>query len=137
MRHSACLLPVVSVGPVSQSCGYSAWTRRSSPAHPAHQRVAGVIVGEREDEARLLHRGLHLLGFREAHRQRLVADHMNAGFEKRISRARVHVVRRNDGHRFDAVLACRLRLRHRFEIVINTIGREAERSARAPGLFWR
>ena len=138
-RHSACLLPVVSVGPVSQSCGYSTWTRRISPrspaanhlAHPAHERIAGVIVGERKDAPRLLDRGLHLPGFRQRHRQRLVADDVHARFEEGVGRAGMDVVRRDDRDRLDPVGALGLGLRHALIVVIDAVFGEAERLARA------
>ena len=106
-------------------------------AHAAHQRIAGVVVGEGEDAARIVDRVLHLLGFGERHRQRLVADHMNAGFEEGVGRAGVDVVRRDDRDRLDPVRPPGLGLRHALVIVVDAVGGEAERLARAARLVRR
>ena len=107
-------------------------------AHPAHQRIAGVIVGEREDAARLLDRRLHPLGFGERHRQRLVADDVDARLEEGDQPAR-----RACGSGVTIATASipsgalGLGLRHALVVVVDAVGGEAERLARAPRLLRR
>ena len=106
-------------------------------AHPPHQRIAGVIVGEREDLSRLLDRRLHPFRFGERHRQRLVADDVEARLEEGDHRPGMHVVGRDDRNHFDAVGTPGLGLRHGFVVVIDAVGGETERLARAARLFGR
>ena len=106
-------------------------------AHPPHQRIAGVIVGQREDAARLLDRGLDPLRLGERNRQRLVADDVEARLEEGDRRPGMHVVRGDDRNRLDPVGALRLGLRHGLVVVVDAVGGEAERFARAPRLLRR
>ena len=82
----------------------------------------------------LLDRGLHLPGFRQRHRQRLVTDDMDARLEESVGRAGMDVVRRDDRHRLDPVGALGLGLRHALVVVIDAVLGEAERLARAARL---
>ena len=49
----------------------------------AHHRVAGVVVGDTEHGARLLHGGHQFVGLRAGVHQRLVAHHVEARLHKR------------------------------------------------------
>ena len=113
------------------------FARPNHLAHAAHQGIAGVIMGQREDEARLLDRGLHLLRLGQAHRQRLVADDVDPGLEERVGRPGVDVVRRHDRDRLDPVGPLGLRLRHALVVVVDAIAGEAEALARAARLLGR
>src|ERR1700722_20387067 len=62
---------------------------------------------------------------------------MDPGLEERIGRPGVDVIRGDDGDRLDAVGAFGLRLRHALVIVVDPIGGETERLARAPGFLGR
>jgi hypothetical protein len=57
---------------------------------------------------------------------------MNAGLEKGVGRAGVHVIGRDDGDGLDSVLALGFGFRHGFEIVVDAVGGQAERGARTP-----
>ena len=71
-----------------------------------HHRVAGVVVRHGEDEPGLARRSVgELPRLLQRRRQRLVADDVDAGLEEGRGGRRVHVVRRDDRHRLDAVLA--------------------------------
>ena len=85
---------------------------RDHLARLPHHRIGGVVVGQHEHLAGLLDQRRELLGIGEVGGQRLVADDVDAGFEKRLGRRIVHVVRRHDRHRLDAVGALRLGLGH-------------------------
>ena len=93
-------------------------------AHPAHERIASVIVGQREHEARLFHRVAHLFRFREAHRQRLVTDDMDSGLEERIGRPGMDVIRGNNGDRLDPVGPLGFSFRHARVIIVDPVGGE-------------
>ena len=106
-------------------------------AHPAHQRIAGVIVGEGEEAARLLDRRLHPLGFGERHRQRLVADDVDARLQEGDGRPGVHVVGGDDRNRLDPVRPLGLRLRHALVVVVDAVGRKSKGFARPARLLRR
>jgi hypothetical protein len=72
------------------------------PRLPDH-RVAGVVVGQHEERVRLGRGPREVAGLVEGARQRLVADDVDAAGEERLGGRRVHVVRRDDRHRLDAV----------------------------------
>ena len=55
-------------------------------AHAADQRIAGVVVGQREDAPRRPRPRLQRLGLGERSRQRLVADDVDARLEKGVGR---------------------------------------------------
>ena len=88
--------------------------------------VAGVV--ERHDEpavfrARQRHQRL---GLGQRRRQRLVADHVDAGFEERGGDRRVQMVGRDDNDGFDAVGPRGFRLRHRAIVGIAALRRDAD-----------
>src|SRR5579862_1572417 len=62
---------------------------------------------------------------------------MDAGFEERVGRRRMHVIGRDDRHGLNSIRPLGLRLGHAFEIVVNAIGGKAERLARAARLLRR
>ena len=134
-RHSACLLPVVSVGPESQSCGYSTCDQPELAElagadhlpHAADQRIAGVVVGEGEDASRRRDRRLHALGLDKRDGQRLVADDVDARLQQSVGRRSVDVVGRHDRRRLDAVRARRLGLGHGLEVVVDAVRRKTQR----------
>jgi hypothetical protein len=72
--------------------------------------------GQRHQRLRLLKR----------RRQRLVADHVDAGFEEGGGDRRVQMVGRDDDHCLDAVRPCRLGLRHGAVVGIATLRRDAD-----------
>ena len=78
------------------------------------QRVAGVVVGHREDEAGRRGQAAQVVGLLHGHRQRLVADDVNAPLQKGARHRMVQVVRGDDHHRVDALIGRegRLRLHH-------------------------
>src|ERR1700722_7356259 len=61
---------------------------------------------------------------------------MDSGLEERIRRPGMDVIRGDDGDRLDSVGALGLGLGHALIIVVDPIGREPERLARAPRLLW-
>jgi len=70
-------------------------------------------------------------GFLEVERQGLVADHMDARLDEGLRRREMHVVRRDDGNRFDAIFAFGLGLRHLAEIPIDAVRRQSQFFARS------
>ena len=136
VRQDACFCPVAS-SLVSQSCGYSPGPRDRAElarAHPlarlAHQRVAGVVVGQAEHEAGAPHRPHQVERVVDRGGHRLVADHVDAGLEERLGGRMVDVVRGDDRDRVDAVVARRL-LRHLLEAV-GALGRDPQLRGRRP-----
>ncbi len=99
---------------------------------PDH-RVAGVVVGQHEDLAALLDQRGELLGVGQRRGQRLVADDVDAGLEEGLRRRIMHVVRRDDRHRLDAVGPRRLGPRHLRVVDVGAVGLEAELRARGAG----
>ncbi len=90
------------------------------------QGIAGVIVGEEESGAVL---GLDLLqgvGVIDRGGEGLVADHMDARFEKSLGGGEMHVIGRDDRHRFDAVLVGRFGAGHFGEIGVDAVFRQAQ-----------
>jgi hypothetical protein len=77
-------------------------------------------VGEREDHVFLLgQQRFKRFCFLERKGQRLVADHVDAGIDEGSCGGHMHVVRRDDRHRLDAVGTFRLCLRH--FLVVGTV----------------
>jgi len=113
-RHAACLLPLASVG-------LAEFARLDHRARPPHQRIAGVVMRQREDAARRRDRRLDRHGFFQRQRQRLVADDMHARFQERQSRPGVDMIRRDDGDRLDSVSPRRLRGSHALVVVVNAL----------------
>ena len=142
VRHSACLWPVVSILVVSQSCTYSAWMSRIVAelallhhlARLPHHRIAGVVVREREDLAGFFDELGELLRLPQRRGQRLVADDVDAALQEGLRDGEVHVVRRDDGDRLDAVLQPRLALRHLLERAVGSGPRAGRARGRRP---WR
>ena len=62
-----------------------------------------------------------LLGLAPRRRQRLVADHVDAGLEEGSGGCRMDVVGRDDGDRLDAVLRPALASRHLVEVVVAAV----------------
>ena len=98
-----------------------------------HQRIAGVVVGEKEDAAGASG------DFRQCHRilqpggQRLFADDVEAGFEEGFRRRVVQVVGGDDRHGLDAIGARGLGCRHVLEGGIGAIRRDAALCCRGAG----
>jgi hypothetical protein len=110
---------------------------RATPDHRAgvaDQRVAGVVEGDAEDPAARLHPGDQVLRVGERGRERLVADHVQAGLE-RVAGGRVVLgVRGHDRERVDAVAARALAGDQLGVVAVGPVGRDAEvqrRRARA------
>ena len=70
---------------------------------PDH-RVAGVLVGDSEDDAALLDDADEVLGLLRVVDHRLVAHHVEAGLGEGARHRIVHVVRRDHAHEVDALL---------------------------------
>ena len=68
----------------------------------AHQRVAGVVVGDGEDDLVLFDEGREFLSLGEIEGQRLVADDIEAGLDRRLGDLEVGVVRSGDRNEIDA-----------------------------------
>ena len=67
-----------------------------------HQRVAGVVVGDGEDDAGFLGRSEQVVRLLGGMYQRLVADDVDAGLGERLGHRVVHVVGRDDADEVDA-----------------------------------
>lgn len=85
-----------------------------------------------------------LLGFRQRHqrlsfgkrrRQRLVADDVDAGFQKSSGDRRTQMGGRDDDHRLDAVRPRRFGLCHRMVVSIAALRRDADLGGRCRGVF--
>ena len=141
VRHAACFCPVASSlrgQPVLRVLRLDHADRaelaRADPlARLAHQRVAGVVVGQAEHEAGAPHRPHQVERVVDRGRHRLVADHVDAGLEERLGGGMVDVVRGDDRDRVDAVVARRLLLRHLLEAGIGALGRDPQLRGRRPG----
>ncbi len=69
-----------------------------------HERVAGVVVGDGEDDVRLLDDDRQILSFFERERERLVADTMEAGLDGGLGHRKVHVVGGGDRDEVDPLV---------------------------------
>ncbi|CTQ77719.1 hypothetical protein LAX5112_05028 [Roseibium alexandrii] len=98
-------------------------------------RIAGVIVRENKQGRRGLGRFGQLFGVCQRGGHRLVADHVNAAFQKRLGSRIVNMVRRHDGNRFDPVLQPCLPFGHVFKGAIDPIRLEAESLSGRDGLI--
>ncbi len=78
-----------------------------------------------------------LLGIGKIRGQRLVANDMNAALQEFLGRIIMHMVRRDDRHRLDAVLQLRLADGHLAVAGIGPPRIEAEIASRLHGLFRR
>ena len=141
VRHAACFCPVASSlrgQPVLRVLRLDhadrAQLARADPlARLAHQRVAGIVVGQAEHEAGAAHRPHQVERVVDRGGHRLVADHVDAGLEERLGGGMVDVVRGDDRDRVDAVVARRLLLRHLLEAGIGALGRDPQLRGRRPG----
>ena len=106
------------------------------PRLPDHG-VAGIVVRQHEDAARLLDQFGELARILEGRGHRLVADDVDAAIEERLGRREVDVVGRDDRHRVDPVLAPRLALGHLGEVAVAARRIEAQLLARGLRLLGR
>ena len=109
--------------------------RRDHLARLPDHGVAGVV--ERHDELALPRpRQRHQrLGLGERRRQRLVADHVDAGFEEGGGDRRVQMVGRDDDHGLDAVGPGRFGARHLAVVGIAAVGGESDLGRRRRGIL--
>ena len=70
----------------------------------SHERVAGVVVGDGEDDIRLLDDGRQILRFLQRERERLVAYTMEAGLDGGLGHRKVHVVGGGDRDEVDPLV---------------------------------
>ena len=108
---------------------------RDHLARLPHHGVAGVVEGDEEAPALRVGQRHQRLGLRKRDRQRLVADHVDAGLEERRRDRRVQVVRRDDDDRLDAVGPGRLGAGHLAPVGIGALGRDAELGGRGGGVL--
>ena len=101
------------------------------------ERVAGVVVREAVEQAGLFHEGAKLFGLGEIEGRGLVAEHVEAVFERHLGRREMHVVRRDDGDEVHALVLGQLGLGldHFLEGSVTTIGRQEEICAAGFGFF--
>jgi hypothetical protein len=104
------------------------------PRLPRH-RVAGVGVGDTDESAGPLTRSFELERCRKRVRQRLVAQHRKARFQRRDRRGCVDVVGRHDRDELGAVRAAALTREQILEAGVAPLWRKADGVARAPGAF--
>ena len=86
-------------------------------ARVADQRMAGVVVRDREDEAGLLDELHQFLGLVQAVGHRLVADDVKAGIEECLGDREMRDVGRDDADEIDALVSRQLRFRCRHLLV--------------------
>ena len=86
-------------------------------------------MGEGEDDILSLQQRLERFRLLEGERQRLVADHMDAGLDEGLRRRHMDIVWRDDGDNLDTVLALGFRFRHLAIVGIDTIGRQPQLGA--------
>ena len=93
-----------------------------------HERVAGVVVGEAVEQAGLFHELAELLRLGEIEGRGLVAEDVEAVFERHLRRRKVHVVRRDDDDEVHALVRrqARLRLDHFLEGAVAAVRRKEE-----------
>ena len=68
-------------------------------------RIAGVVVGHGKEQPGAAHGPLQVLRILERRGERLVADDVDAGLEKRFGRRIVQVVRGHDGDGINAIFS--------------------------------
>ena len=73
-----------------------------------HHRVAGVVVRDGEHHARLVDRVGQLLGLGQVEGHRLVANDVEAGFDRRLGDFKMGVVRRGDREKVDPLVGRQL-----------------------------
>ena len=101
----------------------------------AHHGIAGIGVGDAEEAAAALYGLDQVAGLGQRRRQRLVANHVDAGLEERAGDRVVHIVRRDDGNDLDAVGALGLRRRHLAVVGVDALGRQLSVLAREDGVL--
>ena len=99
-----------------------------------HHRISGVIKRDREDKPLGASEVDQFLRLRHRRRERLVADHVDAGLEKRLGDGVMEMVGRDDHHCLDAVRPRRLARGHFAEVGIDAIGGKAEIGAGRAGV---
>src|SRR6516165_1829062 len=106
------------------------------PRVPGH-RIRGIRMRDREETLAATHACGEVAGFSASLRDRLVADHVETGFERRSREAVVRVVRRHDRDRLDTVGATTFALEHFLDAAVTALALESHRgprSARARGI---
>ena len=95
-----------------------------------YERVATVIVRQREHHVVLSNESAECLRVLERCRHRLVADHMDAALDERPRDTKMQVVGRHDGYEIDALALGqrRLALRHRVVALVDSLWIEMELS---------
>ncbi len=99
------------------------------------QRVAGVVVRQRENDARLLDRLGQLLGLLQVKSHRLVANDVEPGLGEGFGDLEVRVIRRGHRDEIDLVGTLRFRGDHFLVGAIGTLGRNVVIGCRGLGLF--
>ncbi len=90
------------------------------------ERVAGVVVSERVEQASFFDEVAKLFGLLEIEGRGFVAENMEAVFESHLRRREMHVVRRDDGNEVHALVLGQLGLGldHFLERAVTTIRRQ-------------
>ena len=91
-----------------------------------HHRITGIVVGQDEVYTRLLDKLDQLFRVLKRRCQRLVTNDVNAAFQEFTRNRKVHVVRRDDRDRLDAVLETSFPLCHREEVAVDPSGVETQ-----------
>jgi hypothetical protein len=91
-------------------------------ARLAHHRIAAVVVGQCKQAAAAAHGLDQRMGIGQRGGHGLVANHVNADFQKRLGYRRVQVVGRDDCHHVNAILARTLSLGHCGKVGIAALG---------------
>ena len=92
--------------------------------------MAGVAVGDADNQILLLCQSNQLLAFLGAEAQRLLAYNMDAGFQSRLAHFIVYAVRGSDGNSLNAVLALCFLLEHGLVVRIAAIRINAQLSGK-------
>ena len=95
-----------------------------------HHRIARVVVGQSENESRLVDPRQHLAGLLERVRERLVDDDVEPSIQRSDHQIVMAVVRRHDRHHVGAVDPGGLAVEQRDAVPVATVGIETERPPR-------
>ena len=95
---------------------------------PDH-RIAGIGVGDGEEPAGAAPGFDQILGLLDRHRQRLVADDVEAGFHEGFRRAVMNIVRGDDGDDVDPVGTVALAFHHRLPGLVAAVRGEVRLAA--------
>ena len=117
MRHAACFWPVLLERrgqPVLRvfDLDHADRAQLALGHHLAslpYQRIAGVVVGHGKQEAGAAHHLGQVASVFKSGGEWLVANDVNAGFEKCLRRRVVQMVWSDDGHGVNAIFSLRLR----------------------------